>query len=84
MFPGLMTLDFFRNPQMVGSEFGIINMKTWIHLHLYDWFRLLCRCNSVFSVLLQKYNTTHLSIIAVHPLMTTVYLSFDGCFQPDN
>ncbi len=26
-----MSLDFFCNIQMVGSEFGITDMKAWIH-----------------------------------------------------
>ncbi len=29
--PGLMSLDFCCDTQMVGSEFGIKNMKAWIH-----------------------------------------------------
>ncbi len=29
--PGLMSLDFCCNIQMGGSEFGIKNMKAWIH-----------------------------------------------------
>ncbi len=29
--PGLMSLDFCCDIQMVGSEFGIKNMKAWIH-----------------------------------------------------
>ncbi len=29
--PGLMSLDFCCDIQMIGSEFGIKNMKAWIH-----------------------------------------------------
>ncbi len=29
--PGLMSLDFCCDIQMVGSEFGVKNMKAWIH-----------------------------------------------------
>ncbi len=38
---GLMSLDFCCNIRMVGSEFGIKNMKAWIHLVLSQRFRLL-------------------------------------------
>ncbi len=31
MLPGLMSLDFCCDIQMVGSEFGVKNMKAWIH-----------------------------------------------------
>lgn len=37
----LMSLDFCCHFQMVGSEFGVINMKAWIHPALYQWFRLV-------------------------------------------
>ncbi len=39
--PGLMSLDFCCNIQIVGSEFGIKNMKAWIHPALSQWFRLV-------------------------------------------
>ncbi len=39
--PGLMSLDFCCDIQMVESEFGIKNMKAWIHPALSQWFRLL-------------------------------------------
>jgi len=39
--PGLMSLDFCCDIQMVGSEFGIKNMKAWIHPALSQRFRLL-------------------------------------------
>ncbi len=39
--PGLMSLDFCCDIQMIGSEFGIKNMKTWIHPALSQWFRLV-------------------------------------------
>ncbi len=41
MLPGIMSLDFCCNIQMVGSEFGIKNMKAWIHPALSQRFRLL-------------------------------------------
>ncbi len=41
MLPGLMSLDFCCDIQMVGSEFGIKNMKAWIHPALSQWFRLV-------------------------------------------
>ncbi len=39
--PGLMSLDFCCDIQMIGSEFGVKNMKAWIHPALSQWFRLL-------------------------------------------
>ncbi len=39
--PGLMSLDFWCNIQMVGSEFGVKNMKAWIHPALSQRFRLV-------------------------------------------
>ncbi len=39
--PGLMSLDLCCNIQMVGSEFGIKNMKSWIHPPLSQRFRLM-------------------------------------------
>ncbi len=39
--PGLMSLDFCCDIQMVGSEFGVKNMKAWIHPALTQRFRLL-------------------------------------------
>ncbi len=37
----MMNLDFCCDIQMVGSEFGVKNMKAWIHLALSQRFRLL-------------------------------------------
>ena len=39
--PGLMSLDFCCDIRMVGSEFGVNNMKAWIHPALYQRFRLV-------------------------------------------
>ncbi len=39
--PGLMSLDFCCDIQMVGSEFGIKKMKAWIHPALSQRFRLV-------------------------------------------
>ncbi len=36
-----MSLDFRCDIQMVGSEFGIKNMKAWIHPALSQQFRLV-------------------------------------------
>ncbi len=38
---GLMSLDFCCDIQMVGSEFGVLNMKAWIHTALSQQFRLV-------------------------------------------
>ncbi len=37
----VMSLDFCCEIQMVGSEFGVKNMKAWIHPALSQWFRLV-------------------------------------------
>lgn len=34
VLPGLMSLDFYSDIQIAGSEFGINNKKAWIHLVL--------------------------------------------------
>ncbi len=39
--PGLMSLYFCCDIQMVGSEFGVKNMKPWFHPALSQWFRLV-------------------------------------------
>ncbi len=39
--PGLMSLDFCCNIQMLESEFGVKNMKAWIHPALSQRFRLV-------------------------------------------
>ncbi len=39
--PGLMSLDFCSEIQIVGSEFGTKDMKAWIHPALSQRFRLL-------------------------------------------
>ncbi|KAG8550500.1 hypothetical protein GDO81_024898 [Engystomops pustulosus] len=36
-----MSLDFCCDIRMVGSEFGVNNMKAWIHPALYQRFRLV-------------------------------------------
>ncbi len=38
--PGLMSLNLCCDIQM-GSEFGVNNMKAWIHPALSQWFRLV-------------------------------------------
>ncbi len=69
-----MSLDFCCDIQMVGSEFGVKNMKASIQL-------------AHFVPIEHSLNATaYLSIVAdhVHPFMTTVYPSSDGYFQQDN
>ncbi len=94
-----MSLDFCCDIQMVGSEFGIKNMRVWIHPAMSQQFRLVvvvC-CNGVGDIFLAHFgplvpiehhlNTTaYLSIVAdhVHPFITTVNLSSGGYFQQDN
>ncbi len=39
--PCLKSLDFCCDIQMVWSEFGVMNMKAWIHPALSQWFRLV-------------------------------------------
>ncbi len=39
--PGLMSLNFCCDIQMVGSELGVKNMKAWIHPALSQRFRLV-------------------------------------------
>ncbi len=41
MLPGLMSLDFCCDIQMVGSEFCAKNMKAWIYPAVSQWFRLV-------------------------------------------
>ncbi len=90
-----MSLDFCCNIQMVGSEFGIKNMKASILPCLNGsgcWW-----CNGAGDIFLAHfgplstnwaslYATAYLCIVAdhVHPFMTTVYPSSDGYFQQDN
>ncbi len=46
---GLMSLDFCCDIQMIGSEFGIKNMKTWIHPALSQRFRWWwCNVGDIF------------------------------------
>ena len=40
MLLGLMSLDFCLDIQIVGSEFGVNNIKAWIHHALYKWFMM--------------------------------------------
>ncbi len=82
--------------QMIGSEFGVKNMKAWIHPALSQRFRVVVVVMvwGIFYwhtlgplVIEHCVNTTaYLSIVAdhVHPFMTTVYPSSDDYFQQDN
>ncbi len=87
--PGLMSLDFCCNIQMVGLELGIKNMKAWIHPALSQLFRLVegVMVWVIFSwhtlgplVPIEHHlnATAYLSIVAddVLPFMTTVYPIF--------
>ncbi len=85
-----MSLDFCCDIQMVGSEFGVKNMKAWIILLLstvqaggggvmvwgiFSWHTL-----GLLVPIEHRLNATvYLSIVAdhVHPFMTTVYTSYD-------
>ncbi len=78
---------------MVGAEFGVKNMKAWIHPALPQWFGLVVVAVwGIFSwhtldplvPIEHRLNTTaYRSIVAdhVHPFMTTVYTSSDGYFS---
>lgn len=41
MLSGLMGLDFYCDIWKVGSEFGIKNMKAWVHPAFYQPFMLV-------------------------------------------
>ncbi len=94
MLPGLMSLDFCCDIQMVGSEFGIKNIKALIHPALSQWFRLVvvweifswCTLGPSVPIEHCLNATAYLSIVAehVHPFMNTVYPSSDGYLQQDN
>ncbi len=79
-----MSLDFCCDIQIEGSEFGVKNMKAWIHPALSQRFRLVVVVWGIFSwhtlgplgPIEHRLNTTvYLSIVDdhVHPFMTTVY-----------
>ncbi len=93
-----MSLDFCCDIQMIGSEFGVKNMKAWIHpvstvqaggggggvmvWGIFYWHTL----GPLVPIEHCLNATVYLSIVAdhVHPFMTTVYTSSDGYFQQDN
>ncbi len=88
-----MSLDFCCDIQMVGLEFGVKNMKAWMHHALSQRFRLVVVVMvwGIFSwhtlgplVPIEHClnATAYLSIVAdhVHPFMTTVF----PIFQQDN
>ncbi len=93
-----MSLDFCCGIQMVGSEFGIKNMRAWIYPALSPrfqaggsgvmvWGIFSCHTLSPLVPIEHRLNATaYLSIVAdhVHPFMTTVYPSSDDYFQQDN
>ncbi len=93
--PGLMSLDFFCDIQMVGSEFGVKNMDPFCLVStvqagggglmvwgIFSWHTL----GPLVPIEHCLKCTAYLSIVAdhVHPFMTTVYPSSDGYFQQDN
>ncbi len=92
MLPGLMSLDFCCDIQMIESEFGVKNKKAWIILPCLNssgwwwWFNGWGIFSSLVPTEHRLNATAYLSIIAdhVHPFMTTVYTSSDGYFQQDN
>ncbi len=80
---------------MVGSEFGIKNMKAWIHPALSQRLRTGVMVWGIFSwhtlgplvpIEHRLIATAYLSIVAdhIHPFITTVYPSSDNFFQWDN
>ncbi len=87
-----MSLDFCCDIQKVGSEFGVKNMKAWIHMvhaggGVMVWWIFSWHTLGPLVPIVHRINTTaYLSIVAdhVHPFMTTVYPSSDGYFQQDN
>lgn len=82
-------MSFCCDIKMVGSEFGI-NVKARFHHACINcsgsW------CEEYFPVVPLVPTEHHLkatallSVVAyrVHPIMTTAYLSFNGCFQQNN
>lgn len=86
-----MSLDFCYDTQVVGSKFGVNNLKAWIHPALYQNFHIVEDVFlAQFGPLVPTRNhlnvTACLSIAAyhAHPFMTTVYLFSDGFSQQDN
>ncbi len=91
-----MSLDFCCDIQMVGSEFGVKNMKAWIHPVLtvqaggggvMMWGIFSWHTQGALVQIEHCLNATaYPSIVAdhVHPFKTTVYPSSDGYFQQDN
>ncbi len=87
-----MNLDLCCDIQMIGSEFGVKNMKAWIHPALSQRFRAGGGGVMVWGIF--SWHTlgplapiehhlnaaAYLSIVAdhVHPFMTTVYPSSDA------
>lgn len=67
-----MSLNFYFDNQMVGSECGANNMKPWFHHVLYQQFRLLVVLRDIFGLLLT--NSAYLLVVSTHthPFMTTV------------
>ncbi len=81
---GIMSLDFCCDIQMVGSEFGVKNMKHGSILPCLNVSGCWWRCNGVGEIFLYQIEhclnaTANLSIDADHVLrfMTTVYTSSD-------
>ena len=96
--PGLTSLDFSCNIQMVGSEFGVNNMQSMDPSCLVStvqaggggvmvWGIYSRHTLSPLLPIEHRLNAaSYLSIVTdhVHPYMTTVYPSSDGYFQQDN
>ncbi len=93
-----MSLDFCCDIQKIGSEFGVKNMKAWIHPALSQCSGCWCWwCNGVGDIFLAHFGPlrTNWALFKCHSLpeyccwpcpsfMTTVYPSSDDYFQQDN
>ncbi len=67
-----MSLDFCCDIQMVGSEFGVKNMKAWIHSALSQCSGWWWWCNGVW---ISSWHTLDSFVQIEHRLNTTPYLS---------
>ncbi len=67
-----MSLDFCCDIQMVGSEFGVKNMKAWIHSALSQCSGWWWWCNGVWIF---SWHTLDTLVQIEHRLNTTPYLS---------
>lgn len=73
---------------MVGSEFGVNNMKGCIHPAWYQWLRLMVKVSvrDIFWHILGHFASSeyHLNTKAYLSIVSdTLYPSCDGCFKQD-